>query len=87
MHCLTLKKNNKLIENCPFQSCTRTWKSLKRTNDEHIRFCVDCEKNVHYTKEEKEFVQLVKEGKCVAFFINWEEAVVGGVETPYERYS
>ncbi len=70
---------NQTVTKCPLKSCSRTWRSLEKSKDEKIRFCGDCEKNVHYTEELTEFVHLANEGKCVAYFDDGKESFVGGI--------
>ncbi len=55
------------IRNCIFAfKCTAVWDELDDTADESIRFCQDCQKEVHYCSDDDEMVTAVRLNRCVA---------------------
>lgn len=62
-----LKVKDKII-NCEFEfKCPLQWESLQKSEDDKIRFCNSCEKNVYFAYSQNELDKLASEGKCVAF--------------------
>ena len=60
------------IENCEprFQvECPKLWDSLKRTDDEAVRFCETCRRNVFLCRTNREAVEHGRERHCVALTI------------------
>lgn len=50
--------------NCKFKKpCDLKWDSLEITEDEAIRFCNQCKRNVYLATEQAEFNQFAVEGK------------------------
>ena len=60
--------SNKLtIRNCKFAyRCSAKWEDLEETNDDEIRFCNDCQKEVFFCDSDDTLVALVKLNRCVA---------------------
>jgi hypothetical protein len=55
------------IRNCLFSfKCTAIWEELEDTSEESIRFCQDCQKEVHYCANDDELVSAVRLNRCVA---------------------
>lgn len=60
------------IRNCEFRfQCTKTWDSLKPTEDLSIRFCEQCQRTVHYCRNETELHDAIVKNKCVAAEIRY----------------
>ena len=67
-----------MIDQLPFfsvQNCTEDrfdflcpmfWSKLIKTDDENVRSCLVCKKNVHLCKTDAELKQHVEAGHCVA---------------------
>ena len=59
------------LRNCTFAyKCTQQWKNLEETYEEGIRFCHDCQKEVHYCEDDQELLESIKLNRCVAFSRN-----------------
>lgn len=55
------------IRNCIFAfKCSAVWEELRETADESIRFCKDCQKEVHYCADDAELAAAVRLNRCVA---------------------
>ena len=46
--------------------CPRKWRDLKDTEDENVRFCDECSRNVHYCRNQSEVDERSKTGDCIA---------------------
>jgi len=58
-----------VIELCKFSfcySCPNQWEKLELTDDEFVRYCKQCEKEVYYCRSMKEARRYASQGKCVA---------------------
>ncbi len=52
--------------NCDFTyKCPLDWYSFKKTDDENIRFCDQCKKNVRRVRSQEEFDKYAEEGVCM----------------------
>lgn len=61
------------IRNCQFAfRCTSTWDSLQRSEKEGIRYCTDCEKDVHFCRTAQELSDAVRLDRCVAIVLQNE---------------
>jgi len=61
------------IRNCKVKyRCPKTWDSLDATEESHIRYCGECDQNVHFCKNESELFQAIKNDWCVAIPIDSE---------------
>lgn len=59
--------SNLTIRNCVFAfKCAAVWDELEDTADESIKFCQDCQKEVHYCADDDELVVAVRLNRCVA---------------------
>jgi hypothetical protein len=75
--------SNFSLRNCIFAfKCSQTWESLDETRDENVRFCNDCEKEVHYCSNDQELVESVRLNRCVAFSRNQEIHEMGYIVEP-----
>ncbi len=55
------------IRNCVFAfKCTAKWEELDETADDSIKFCQECQKEVHYCSDDDELVTAVRLNRCVA---------------------
>jgi hypothetical protein len=55
------------IRNCLFSfKCTAIWEELEDTSEESIRFCQDCQKEVHYCADDDELISAVRLNRCIA---------------------
>ena len=56
------------LRNCTFAyKCTQQWSGLEETENESIRFCHDCQKEVHFCEDDQELLESIKLNRCVAF--------------------
>ncbi len=56
------------IRNCVFSfKCSAVWEQLEDTDNEAVRFCQDCQREVYYCDTDDELVAAVKLNRCVAF--------------------
>lgn len=63
------------IRNCEFRfQCTKTWDSLKPTEDLSVRFCEQCQRTVHYCRNETELHEAIVKNQCVAAEIRYAPA-------------
>ena len=56
------------IKNCFEFICPEKWDNLEKSDNESVRFCGSCEKQVFKAINKKSFDRLAKENKCVAYF-------------------
>ena len=55
------------ISNCSFAyKCQMQWENLYETENENIKFCKDCQKEVHYCETDEELLEAIKRNKCVS---------------------
>lgn len=57
------------IEHCRLRfQCTQRWEQLDPVpGTTSVRFCVQCQSDVHLVETDSEFDQLAAQGKCMAF--------------------
>ena len=56
-----------MIRNCTFAfKCSVNWDNLEETDDENIRFCLDCQKEVHFCEDDEDLVKSIKLNRCIA---------------------
>ena len=90
-----IKMHNKLafgenlITDCPEMAfkCPLKFEDLKQTDNESVRFCDQCEKQVYHCDNNDELQVHRKERHCVAFFVkvnNIEEEWMGDMYVPDE---
>ena len=81
------KITNEIIRNCVFGiKCDKDWKSMEHVrqdkNDNEVRFCSGCEKEVFATFTPKELYQNVELNRCVAIIQQDETIAVGMIVEP-----
>lgn len=55
------------LRNCEFAfRCNAKWNDLAPTGRANIRFCNDCEKEVHRCDTDEELLQAIRSNLCVA---------------------
>ncbi len=60
--------SNVTLRNCTFAfKCTQQWNELDKTSEKNIRFCNECQKEVHYCENDQELLKSIKLNRCVAF--------------------
>ena len=57
-----------MFSNCELVSCSQTWRILDKTDNENIRHCQECNKDVYKAKNMKEVEKITSEGDCIAYF-------------------
>lgn len=56
------------IRNCVLAyKCEADWEKLEDTNKEKIRYCKDCDREVHFCEDDEELTDAIRENFCVAF--------------------
>ena len=55
------------IRNCVFGfGCDANWDAMKETNQDDVRFCNHCEKEVHFIATKSSLLESVNLNRCVA---------------------
>jgi hypothetical protein len=75
-------EENTTIRNCIFSfKCEMKWGKLNETDDENIKFCDSCQKEVYFCNSDEELVEAIKRNKCVSIFkpFTYEE-MLGEIE-------
>ena len=70
------------IKNCFEFICPEKWDNLEHTDNESVRFCGSCDKQVFKANDIKSLEKLSKENKCVAYKGNDSSSGIMG-ETVY----
>jgi hypothetical protein len=66
------------LRNCVFGfKCTAKWNDLDRTSNRSIRFCQECQKEVHLCLRDEELAEAIKLNRCVAIEGLHDEHFVG----------
>ncbi len=70
------------IRNCKFAyRCSAKWDDLEETDDDEIRFCNDCQKEVFFCDSDETLITFVKLNRCVAILKpNSNERLLGDVQ-------
>jgi hypothetical protein len=70
------------IRNCKFAyKCSAKWNNLQETEDESIRFCDECQKEVFFCDSDDTLISLVKLNRCIAILKpNSKEYLLGDIE-------
>ena len=78
-----MKKHIK-IKNCFEFVCPENWNNFEKTDDENVRFCGSCEKQVFKATDKEILEELSKEKKCVAYFSGEKDTpfIMGETVTP-----
>ena len=77
------------IINCEFEyQCNLNWDALDKTNNEFIRHCSQCKKDVKLCVDDKTIDIASIEGKCIAYPIYTKELVkrIKAYESGYGDY-
>ena len=75
--------SNKLtIRNCKFAyKCNAKWDDLQDTEDDEVKFCDDCQKEVFFCGSDDELIAQVHLNRCVAILKpNAKEFILGDIE-------
>lgn len=55
------------IRNCRFAfKCQQKWEELDETSNDSIRFCNECQKEVHLSIDDDTLVENIRLNRCVA---------------------
>ena len=55
------------LRNCVFDfKCKADWNEMKRTSDEVVRHCVQCQKDVYFISTPEELTEAINLNRCVA---------------------
>ena len=77
------------LRNCVMSfKCPNEWDLLSETDDEDVRFCGGCQKEVHFCHDDEDLAKSVRLNRCVAFFRPGEvteRMLLGYVEGPLPR--
>jgi hypothetical protein len=70
------------IRNCKFAfKCTAKWDDLEETEEEEVRFCNTCQKEVFFCDSDDTLVTFVKLNRCIAILKpRSSEHLLGDVE-------
>ncbi len=74
------------IKNCYEFICPVDWDNLEKTDNQSIRFCGSCERQVFKASNKKTFHELSKQNKCVAYFSDEIEKPIYMGETVYPAF-
>ena len=62
-------KPNVTIRNCSFAyKCNMDFEELNSTDDKNIKFCTQCQREVHYCATEDELIDALQRNKCIAIY-------------------
>lgn len=65
-----------VVQNCPRHflfRCSKRWEDLTRSEDDRVRHCTECDKDVHLCKTSEEISKAAGHGYCIAFYDAEEE--------------
>jgi hypothetical protein len=63
--------------------CPQHWLALQPTSDKRIRFCSECQRDVHWCDDNESACSLGREGKCVALSEDGDAETIGMIEFEY----
>ena len=70
------------VKNCQFLfECKARWSDLLKTEDKNIRFCRQCQKDVHLCITDDSFAKAVSFNYCVAIYKNVSNSLTVGIPT------
>ena len=73
------EEENFSIRNCRFAfKCDKQWNDLEETEDNQIKFCNTCEKEVHFCDDDYELARNIRLNRFVAF-VRENQMLVGDV--------
>ncbi len=62
---------SEVIRNCPWgYKCDKQWQELTPTANAGVRFCTQCQKEVHWVENRIQLADAVLLNRCVAFDLN-----------------
>ena len=62
-------KPNVTIRNCTFAyKCNMNFDELNDTDNRNIKFCTQCQREVHYCATDEEIVDAIQRNKCIAIY-------------------
>ena len=64
-----MAKNNFVVANCSYEfnfKCPKKWSSLSTTEDENVKFCDTCNKDVYKCNSKEELDSNISNGRCIA---------------------
>ena len=73
--------NNIEIKNCFEFVCPENWNNFEKTDDENVRFCGSCEKQV-FKATDKETLKELSNGKSVLFSSEKDTPFIMGETVP-----
>ena len=75
------------IRNCIFAfKCDMKWEKLSETDSRNIKFCNDCQKEVHFCRTDEELVEAVKRNKCIGIVKPFTcELMLGQIEIQKDK--
>ena len=57
------------LRNCVLAyKCLNDWNALTETDDQNIRFCNECEKEVYFCHDDEDLAKGIRLNRCIAFF-------------------
>ena len=76
-----INDENITIRNCKFAyKCEMKWDELDETEEDEIKFCRGCQKEVFLCETDEELTQSIKRNRCVAiFYPSREEHLLGEI--------
>ena len=61
--------SNATIRNCTFAyKCNMNFDELNDTDNRNIKFCTQCQREVHYCATDEEIVDAIQRNKCIAIY-------------------
>lgn len=78
------------IRNCSLgYECRQEWRQLLETDDQCIKYCKECEKNVYFIQTDHQLMEAIRGNRCVAIKMpNKSEVMVGmkiSIEGNYDK--
>ena len=70
------------IKNCFEFVCPLKWDSLEKTDNNNIRFCGSCDKQVFKASDLESFSKFANENKCVAYIASDDVPPIMGETVP-----
>ena len=64
---MTVSDEDTAIRNCIWGfKCQETWESLSETDDDDVRFCSKCQKEVFHCTDDDSLVSSIARNRCIA---------------------
>ena len=59
------------IRNCNFAfKCHQQWTELAETTDPTVKFCKECQKEVHFCADMEELAESIALNRCIAIYVD-----------------